>query len=250
MSWMKLHLVGYRVTVSPVELQEEKGPGGIRCCWQIRPLLTRLFFGIPDAEYFLSQFQWTDGFHWTTQIPWGSPSDHVTSSQTVCPHVPCPQLHSGTPSQHFFSFVRILCHHWLTIVLGSSHSGSDFPRPESSTWNGGFHQPTSQAAGPLVGTRRNLKFQFGHIRFEKKIYEYLTAYKEIILTIRTGSAPTLNKFLPTDESQLLVWNFLARAVYSTDSVNPRRRIDAPLREGIEDVIREVHLPLSHWMSFA
>jgi hypothetical protein len=32
-------------------------------------LLTRLFFGIPDAEYFLSQFQWTDGFHWTTQIP-------------------------------------------------------------------------------------------------------------------------------------------------------------------------------------
>ena len=36
-----------------------------------------------------------------------------------------------------------------------------------------------------------------------------------------------------------MWNFLARSVDSTETVNPRRAIDAPLREGVEDVIREV-----------
>ncbi|XP_032789583.1 chondroitin sulfate synthase 1 isoform X2 [Daphnia magna] len=54
-----------------------------------------------------------------------------------------------------------------------------------------------------------------------------------------GLAPSLNKFVPQDESEILTWNFLARSVDSTETVNPRRAIDAPLREGVEDVIREV-----------
>lgn len=54
-----------------------------------------------------------------------------------------------------------------------------------------------------------------------------------------GLPPTLNKFVAEDENQLLVWNFLTRAVFSPESANPRRRIDAPLREGLDDVIREV-----------
>lgn len=55
----------------------------------------------------------------------------------------------------------------------------------------------------------------------------------------SGLAPSLNKFVPQDESDILTWNFLARSVDSTETVNPRRAIDAPLREGVEDVIREV-----------
>lgn len=38
---------------------------------------------------------------------------------------------------------------------------------------------------------------------------------------------------------MLTWNFVARAVDSIETINPRRTIDAPLREGVEDVIREV-----------
>ena len=54
-----------------------------------------------------------------------------------------------------------------------------------------------------------------------------------------GQAPSLNKFLPADENEILTWSFLARAIDSTETVNPRRSIDSPLREGVEDVIREV-----------
>ena len=51
--------------------------------------------------------------------------------------------------------------------------------------------------------------------------------------------PSLNKYLPRDELDLLPWNFISRSVDSVDKVNPRRAIDAPLRESVEDVIREV-----------
>jgi chondroitin sulfate synthase len=60
-----------------------------------------------------------------------------------------------------------------------------------------------------------------------------------VFRLFVGLAPSLNKFLPEDESDILTWNFLARSVDSTETVNPRRAIDAPLREGVEDVIREV-----------
>lgn len=49
----------------------------------------------------------------------------------------------------------------------------------------------------------------------------------------------MNKFLPQNEDEILTWSFLARAIDSTETINPRRSIDAPFREGVEDVIREV-----------
>ena len=55
----------------------------------------------------------------------------------------------------------------------------------------------------------------------------------------TGLGPSLNKFVPHTEDEMLTWNFVARAVDSIETINPRRTIDAPLREGVEDVIREV-----------
>lgn len=54
-----------------------------------------------------------------------------------------------------------------------------------------------------------------------------------------GAPPSLNKYLPGNETDILTWQFLSRAVYSTDSLNPRRRLDAALREGIDDVIRQL-----------
>lgn len=49
----------------------------------------------------------------------------------------------------------------------------------------------------------------------------------------------MNKFSPADENEILTWSFLARAIDSVETINPRRSIDTPLREGVEDVIREV-----------
>lgn len=45
--------------------------------------------------------------------------------------------------------------------------------------------------------------------------------------------------MPANEDEIIPWNFVSRAIDSTETVNPRRSIDAPLREGVEDVIREV-----------
>ena len=55
----------------------------------------------------------------------------------------------------------------------------------------------------------------------------------------SGRAPNLNKYQPKDISEILPWNFVARSIDSMETVNPRRAIDPSLREGVEDVIREV-----------
>ena len=52
-------------------------------------------------------------------------------------------------------------------------------------------------------------------------------------------APSLNKYQPEDVDGILPWNFVARSIDSMETVNPRRAIDPSLREGVEDVIREV-----------
>ncbi|KAK9506598.1 hypothetical protein O3M35_008499 [Rhynocoris fuscipes] len=54
-----------------------------------------------------------------------------------------------------------------------------------------------------------------------------------------GRPPGLTKFIPANKSELIPWDFIQRSLYSAFSSNPRRRIDASLREGLDDVIREV-----------
>ncbi|XP_075209798.1 chondroitin sulfate synthase [Lycorma delicatula] len=54
-----------------------------------------------------------------------------------------------------------------------------------------------------------------------------------------GLTPSLNKFHPHNEDDVLQWDFIARSVFSHTNLNPRRRIESPLREGLDDVIREV-----------
>ena len=55
----------------------------------------------------------------------------------------------------------------------------------------------------------------------------------------TGMPPSLNKYRPEDVDEILPWNFLSRSIDSMETLNPRRAIDPSLREGVEDVIREV-----------
>jgi hypothetical protein len=56
----------------------------------------------------------------------------------------------------------------------------------------------------------------------------------------TGLEPGLNKFTPLSEGEVLTWDFISRSLYSASNTNPRRRIESPLKEGLDDVVREVN----------
>lgn len=57
----------------------------------------------------------------------------------------------------------------------------------------------------------------------------------------TGLEPGLNKFTPRSEGEVLTWDFISRSLYSASNTNPRRRIESPLKEGLDDVVREVNV---------
>lgn len=38
---------------------------------------------------------------------------------------------------------------------------------------------------------------------------------------------------------MLAWDFISRSLFSVGHANPRRRIESALREGLDDVVREV-----------
>lgn len=42
-----------------------------------------------------------------------------------------------------------------------------------------------------------------------------------------------------DLDDLIEWDFLAKSIYSTSHANPKRKMESSLREGLDDVIREV-----------
>ncbi|XP_063233384.1 chondroitin sulfate synthase 1 [Bacillus rossius redtenbacheri] len=54
-----------------------------------------------------------------------------------------------------------------------------------------------------------------------------------------SAEPGLNKFWPRAEEDVLSWDFISRSIFSARNTNPRRRLETPMREGLEDVTREV-----------
>ncbi|XP_067010256.1 chondroitin sulfate synthase 1 [Anabrus simplex] len=58
-------------------------------------------------------------------------------------------------------------------------------------------------------------------------------------TAMLGIEPGLNKFLPSTEEEVLKWDFISRSLFSDTNSNPRRRLETPLKEGLDDVVREV-----------
>ncbi|XP_014273128.1 chondroitin sulfate synthase 1 isoform X2 [Halyomorpha halys] len=58
-------------------------------------------------------------------------------------------------------------------------------------------------------------------------------------SVQFGQPPGLTKYIPKTDKDLIPWDFIQRSLYSAFNANPRRRIDAPLKEGLDDVIREV-----------
>lgn len=54
-----------------------------------------------------------------------------------------------------------------------------------------------------------------------------------------GNNPNLNRHTPEDLDDLIEWDFLAKSIYSASHTNPKRKMESSLREGLDDVIREI-----------
>lgn len=54
-----------------------------------------------------------------------------------------------------------------------------------------------------------------------------------------GVPASLRAFKPQSSREVISWDFLARSEYSLGDSNPRRRIHSDVKEGLEDITREV-----------
>jgi chondroitin sulfate synthase len=59
------------------------------------------------------------------------------------------------------------------------------------------------------------------------------------MSLAAGLAPSLSKFKPKNVTDVIPWEFFTNGLYSDKNSNPRRRMETPLREGLDDVVREV-----------
>lgn len=49
----------------------------------------------------------------------------------------------------------------------------------------------------------------------------------------------MNRHTPDYLDDLIEWDFLAKSIYSASHINPKRKMESSLREGLDDVIREI-----------
>ncbi|XP_058128004.1 chondroitin sulfate synthase 1 isoform X3 [Anopheles ziemanni] len=54
-----------------------------------------------------------------------------------------------------------------------------------------------------------------------------------------GATPDLNRHRPRALDELVEWDFIAKSLYSGMHPNPKRRIESSVKEGLNDVIREI-----------
>lgn len=56
-----------------------------------------------------------------------------------------------------------------------------------------------------------------------------------------GTAPGLTRFRPQDLEDVLDWELIiGKTLYSHSDFNPRHKITSSLKEGLDDIIREVN----------
>ncbi|CAG9791100.1 unnamed protein product [Diatraea saccharalis] len=54
-----------------------------------------------------------------------------------------------------------------------------------------------------------------------------------------GAPIDFNRYKPDNKEDIIPFDFISKSIYSISNANPKRRIEGPLREAIDDVIREV-----------
>ena len=50
----------------------------------------------------------------------------------------------------------------------------------------------------------------------------------------------MNRYKPNTVEDIVTFDFISKSLYSASHSNPKRRIEGPLKEALDDVIREVH----------
>ncbi|XP_037292457.1 chondroitin sulfate synthase 1 [Manduca sexta] len=54
-----------------------------------------------------------------------------------------------------------------------------------------------------------------------------------------GAPLDMNRYKPSEINDIVIYDFISKSLYSAFHSNPKRRIEKPLREALDDVIREV-----------
>ncbi|XP_063830166.1 chondroitin sulfate synthase 1 [Ostrinia nubilalis] len=54
-----------------------------------------------------------------------------------------------------------------------------------------------------------------------------------------GAPIDLNRYKPSNVDDIVTWDYISKSIYSVSHSNPKRRIETPLKEALDDVIREV-----------
>lgn len=54
-----------------------------------------------------------------------------------------------------------------------------------------------------------------------------------------GMKPILGKFSPTNSDETLTWDFISKHIYSSDSLNPKRRLESYQQLAVNDVVMEI-----------
>lgn len=54
-----------------------------------------------------------------------------------------------------------------------------------------------------------------------------------------GMKPVVNKFIPANSEETLIWDFISESYYSASSLNPKRRLESFQRMAVNDVVMEV-----------
>lgn len=55
----------------------------------------------------------------------------------------------------------------------------------------------------------------------------------------TGTPVGLNRFKPETLEEVLEWELLSKSLYSSKDLNPKRRMGSAMKEGLDDITREV-----------
>ncbi|CAK9819676.1 Chondroitin sulfate synthase 1 [Anthophora quadrimaculata] len=89
--------------------------------------------------------------------------------------------------------------------------------------------------GVSVENLKNFEIAQGVHLFPVNLYSKEYPGDTEILGVPAG----LRSFKPTTTDEVIPWDFLSRSEYSLSDSNPRRRIHSDIKEGLEDITREV-----------
>lgn len=86
------------------------------------------------------------------------------------------------------------------------------------------------------------RFHTCQVRSLGKPAERLICLMKILFNenlVCAGVPASLSSFKPATSDEVIPWDFLSRLEYSLTDSNPRRRIHSDIKEGLEDITREV-----------